>query len=211
MISQAQKVAFIGAQGVGKSTLSKLLSEHITDSVFVKEVVRGCPYGIDEASDFKTQWWILSHGILAEQEAFELNKQLIISDRCLIDAVVYTELIHKLDSKKITKHQRNLILQAATDWIHTHPYEKVFFVKVSPSIWQNRDLDDGFRSTSLEWFLNLEEMFQSAIKLLKIPENKIHIIQNDESPLDAFEQIQRQIGTFRATKRVNTEKKSINR
>ena len=65
------KIAFIGAQGVGKTTLCKAVAQKYSNSFIVRETVRECPYPCDHQADFKTEWWVLSHSILAEQEARE--------------------------------------------------------------------------------------------------------------------------------------------
>lgn len=184
------KIALIGAQGVGKSTLSKLLYEELPGSVFVKETIRECPYGLDEDTDFKTQWWALSHGILAEQEALEKKAKAIISDRCIIDAVVYAQIVHRLNSSKISAEQFELVVQSAKNWIKLQPYDHVFFIKVNSSIWETRDIDDGFRSTSLEWYRSLESEFNSTIKLLDVQKaSNFKVINNDDSIEEALSSI----------------------
>lgn len=170
MVAQAlMKIALIGAQGVGKTTTAKALSAAFSDSIVVKETVRECPYPCDQNADFKTEWWVLSHSILAEQEAREMNRKLIITDRCLLDISVYTKLIHGCGDGRISSIQRGLIDSTITQWLEEDPFDYIFFLKVDPSIWQTRDLNDGFRNLDVGWYNILTKEFEEAIERVCIP------------------------------------------
>ncbi len=174
------KIALIGAQGVGKTTLSRRLNEAIPRSHIVKETVRECPYALDAKADFKTEWWVLSHSILAEQEAREAQHDLIITDRCLLDIAVYSKLINEMGDGRITDKQRSLIETSILHWFDEDPYDAIFFVKVNPEVWSTRDLDDGFRSVDLGWYKTLNREFEVAIERLEIyKRTQLHVIQND--------------------------------
>ncbi len=188
------KVAFIGSQGVGKTTLFRLLQNRFPEAAFVKETIRDCPYPLDEATDFKTQWWALAHSILAEQEAKESliqrGSDIIISDRCLIDVAVYTEIIHKKDSARISHEQKELIYQSIRSWLEIDPYDILFFVKVNPEQWLTRDLDDSFRSTNLDWFLSLESEYERSLALFDTEgQTTLRIIQNNGNIQDTFNEV----------------------
>ncbi len=158
------KIALIGAQGVGKTTLSQALLKMIPDAYLVKETVRECPYPCDKDADFKTEWWVLSHSILAEQEARESNSPLIITDRCLLDIAVYTKLINESNNGRISNLQRQMIENTIDSWLSEDPYDVIFYIHVDPTVWKSRDLDDGFRSVDPNWYEILGREFQGALE-----------------------------------------------
>lgn len=184
------KIAFIGAQGVGKTTLSSALSKKVQSSHIVRESVRECPYPCDQNADFKTEWWILSHSILAEQEAREMKKELIITDRCLLDIAVYTKLINESKDGRISDLQRKMIEANIKDWFSEDPFDFVFFVKVSPEVWKTRDLNDGFRSLDQGWYELLTAEFEKAIERFEMSsKTKLVVVENNGSFDDTFAQV----------------------
>ena len=188
------KIALVGAQGVGKTTLSRKVHALIPNSVIVKETVRECPYPCDTGADFKTEWWVLSHSILAEQEAREKKVELVITDRCLLDIAVYTKLIQESKDGRISELQRSMIEKVIQDWFREDPYDALFFVKVDSSIWSTRDLDDGFRSLDVNWYQILTREFEGAIERMGIPNlTQCHVIENNGNIDVAFDNLVRQL------------------
>lgn len=184
------KIALIGAQGVGKTTLSKKLHMAYPNSLIVKETVRECPYPCDAGADFKTEWWVLSHSILEEQEAREKKVDLVITDRCLLDIAVYTKLIEESGDGRISKLQREMIERVITNWLREDPYDAVFFVRVAPEVWSKRDLDDGFRSLDLNWYQILTKEFEAAIERLEVSKfTQCHFIDNSGNLETAYQKI----------------------
>ena len=191
----AMKIALVGAQGVGKTTLGKTLELTYKRSYLVRETVRECPYPADAQADFKTEWWVLSHSILAEQEAKESGAQLIITDRCLLDIAVYSKLIQESNDGRLTKRQREMIDHTIDQWFMENPYDMMFFIKVSPDVWKRRDLDDGFRSVDLEWYLRLNAEYESVLQRFNIAQRtRLVTIMNDGSFQTTLEQIRNEIG-----------------
>ena len=184
------KIALIGAQGVGKTTLSRMLMERFDNAYIVKETVRDCPYPVDQQADFKTEWWVLSHSILEEREADEKKFSLVIADRCLLDISVYTKLIQETDEKRISKNKRKLIDDVISRWLDESPYEMIFFLKVDPEIWSKRDLEDGFRSTDMGWYQTLTQQFELALDWHRIRERtSLQFVMNNGKIEDSFNQI----------------------
>jgi broad-specificity NMP kinase len=184
------KIALIGAQGVGKTTLSKKLMETFASSYIVKETVRECPYPCDQAADFKTEWWVLSHSILEEKEAEEAGHSLVIADRCLLDIAVYTKLIHATADGRISDGKRAMIDQTISNWLTESPYDFMFFIKVDPVVWKSRDLDDGFRSTDIGWYNVLTEQFEKVILEHQVSsKTHLEVITNNGKIDEAFQTI----------------------
>lgn len=179
------KIALVGAQGVGKSTLAQRLLQKYPNSHIVKETVRECPYPIDQQADFKTEWWVLSHSILAERECEESGFDLIIADRCVLDISVYTKLINETGDGRISDRKRKLIDDVVSRWFDAAPYDLVFYVRVDSEIWRKRDIDDGFRSTDIAWYRTLDAKFAEAIEAHQVDKKCVyHEIYNNGS-LDA--------------------------
>lgn len=189
------KIALVGAQGVGKTTLGKTLELTYKKSYLVRETVRECPYPADAQADFKTEWWVLSHSILAEQEAKESGASLIITDRCLLDISVYSKLIQEAGDGRVTKRQREMIDHTIDQWFMENPYDMMFFLQVSTDVWKRRDLDDGFRSLDLEWYLRLNAEYESVLKRFDIASRtRLVTINNDGSFQATLDQVKQEIG-----------------
>ncbi|MBX9768901.1 MAG: ATP-binding protein [Bdellovibrionales bacterium] len=189
------KIALVGAQGVGKTTLGKTLELTYKKSYLVRETVRECPYPADAQADFKTEWWVLSHSILAEQEAKESGASLIITDRCLLDIAVYSKLIQEAGDGRVTKRQREMIDHTIDQWFMENPYDMMFFLKVSTDVWKRRDLDDGFRSLDLEWYLRLTAEYESVLERFDIAKRtRLVTIHNDGSFQATLDQVKHEIG-----------------
>jgi len=187
------KIGLIGAQGVGKTTLSKTLLRHYGNAHVVRETVRECPYPVDTEADFKTEWWVLSHSILAEQEAREAKHDLIITDRCLLDIAVYTKLIHNGNPNRMSRVQKKLIEQSISRWFEDDPYDLIVFLKVDPSVWQSRDLDDGFRNLDLGWYNALTTEFEAALTDFDVAsKTSLHHLYNNSS----FDSLHSQVVTL---------------
>ena len=184
------KIALIGAQGVGKTTLSRALVDVFPGAHIVRETVRECPYPCDQGADFKTEWWVLSHSILAEQEGRECKTDLIITDRCLLDIAVYTKLIHEAKDGRISDIQREMIEKTIGHWFKEDPYDYIFFIKVNPNIWKTRDIDDGFRSVDMGWYQILTTEFEKAIERFEVASRtKLRVIENNGSFEEALSSI----------------------
>jgi nicotinamide riboside kinase len=197
--SSDMKIAFIGAQGVGKTTLSRMINNEISSSLIVRESVRECPYPCDQNADFKTEWWILNHSILAEQEARESKKDLVITDRCLLDIAVYTKLINETKDGRITDLQRKMIDGVILDWMKEDPYDFIYLIKVNPTIWKTRDLDDGFRSLDQKWYEILTSEFEKAIEKFGISKlTQLRLIENDGSIDDCYQRVKKDLTTLKS-------------
>ncbi|MBU4116350.1 MAG: AAA family ATPase [Nanoarchaeota archaeon] len=86
------KIAFIGTHGTGKTTLaheliSKLKKKGI-DIDFLGEIVRKCPFPINENTTKKSQIWIILNQIIKEMETEERCK-VLVSDRSVLDGYCY--------------------------------------------------------------------------------------------------------------------------
>ena len=96
------KIAFIGSHGVGKTTLCFELAaalKRLDLSVdVVKEVARGCPLPINQATTAAAQSWILHTQIALEIEATP-RYDAVICDRAVVDNYAY--LVHAIGRQDV--------------------------------------------------------------------------------------------------------------
>lgn len=94
------KTAFIGAHGVGKTTLvyglaARLKARDVGLEVVV-EVARRCPLPINEDTTIAAQSWIL-HTQIADELAATARYPVVLCDRSVLDNYVYLLVSHGPD------------------------------------------------------------------------------------------------------------------
>ena len=86
------KLALIGTHGVGKTTLAydvcALLKKTGQNVELVAEMVRRCPFAVNEGTTLEAQLWILHAQIAAELEAAQ-RAATVICDRSVLDNYCY--------------------------------------------------------------------------------------------------------------------------
>jgi thymidylate kinase len=86
------KLALIGTHGVGKTTLAydvcALLKKTGQNVELVAEMVRRCPFPVNEGTTLEAQLWILHAQIAAELEAAQ-RAPTVICDRSVLDNYCY--------------------------------------------------------------------------------------------------------------------------
>ncbi len=150
--SRACKLAFIGAHGVGKTTLAyglaaRLKARDVALEVVV-EVARRCPLPINEQTTIAAQSWILHTQIADELVAAE-RYPVVICDRSVLDNYVYLLLAHG----------REPALEAMVDgWMPG--YDLLLHV---PPVDDGELLMDGTRSTNRGFRDAVEERLLAEI------------------------------------------------
>lgn len=182
-----KKIAVVGGHGVGKTTLCQAMMEVIEErgekGLLIGEVVRGCPYPINDGMCEKTALWTITRQISLELEAEAKTVDYVICDRSAFDAVLY--LIHALRNKEKTsctakklqeldpidldnalkKIQGSLSREMlvaeklAMDWLNT--YHKIVLISgFTPS----KLFDDGVRSQDVQFGFYMDELFGKAFE-----------------------------------------------
>ena len=146
------KVVFCGAHGVGKSTLSTLLSEKLWLPILHDIVVDAHRLGfvINENTPMETQMRLT--GKQLEQEKVHPR---FIGDKCIFDYYIYAEALN------MDKEMTNVIKKIA---LQTHAYDHVFFIKPEFAI-----VDDGLRSTNIEFQKAVDTVYENFLKEYAIP------------------------------------------
>lgn len=153
------KIAFIGAQGTGKTTLAKALYDYyITETnktpYFVTEVARRCPYALNEGATIETQNWILREQIYTELSP-PSGTDIIICDRSTIDQYAYVLAgfsDHRINLDDVVDYQYK-----AAGWAGT--YDRVFYCPIEFPL-----VDDGVRSGNAEFQRRIDEFINGLIR-----------------------------------------------
>jgi len=153
-----QRVIFSGSHCTGKTTLYNWLKsessrtyyyvkEHpITFAVFRPEPIRFIQrlgFGINKEADDTSQL------AMAAYHMQTLMYPEFVSDRCIVDLLVYAEYLHDIDKTLVTEKTVNFVRELADDFIDTFE-GVVFFCRPIPDEKIKadgvRDTDDIFRN-----------------------------------------------------------------
>ena len=140
------RIAVIGAHGVGKTTLSKLLSKNLNIPVINDVVVEAYKKGfvINEQTPMETQFWLFSRQLEEEK-----NTPHFVADKCLMDYSVYADII--FDDERI----KSLLREMTKNNIS---YDHIFYLPVEFAI-----EDDGVRSTNIEFQTAIDSRYRNLI------------------------------------------------
>lgn len=148
-----KKVAIVGAHGVGKTILSRQVAScervnYCNRIELIEEVVRDCPFPINNKSSIDGGFWIVCEQIAREQKAKSRNPDVIICDRSSIDPVMY------MKASDFPAHEYAYLFSFARKWMQT--YDKIVYIKANPNL---EIVDDGFRATDREFQLKVDKEF----------------------------------------------------
>lgn len=154
------KIAIIGAQGVGKTTLAKQINKDYPEFKILPEAARlavKAGYKLDHTATVETELWLIN-----KQIELEGTEGKWVADRCGIDLLAYIEHLfsHELDLvdfavKTLTPRFSN--------------YDLVIYL---PSGEFNIE-DDGVRTTDIKFQENIDRKIKDILEKHKIPFIKI--------------------------------------
>lgn len=157
----SRKIAIMGAQHSGKTTLIKNISNFLKSKGYsigvVEEVVRACPYPINEMATLKAQDWVLEEQIKREKELEGKFDIIILTDRCLLDNFAYWKRVAerlKLTNKEILKKEKEV-------FDHANTYSIVFFLQPFEV---KKIEDDNFRSVDFKWREEMHKRISDVVK-----------------------------------------------
>lgn len=135
------KIAIIGAHSTGKTTLVNKLKEKLDSLgkkvIIVQELVRYCPFPINEETTIDAQKWIMQNQITKELEVDHSDK-ILITDRATIDNFAY---LHRVADEETSRNYE----QIAFD--HSITYDLIFKTqKLNITA-----VEDGLRTTDEEF------------------------------------------------------------
>lgn len=136
----------MGSHFVGKSTtVEKLVSalrEKGHDVAHIPEVVRDCPFPINEETTFQAQFWILIEQIRREMELHKGNV-ILVTDRTVLDNFAY--MYRRWKQRAVSDEQLKAAENLVRHWIKS--YDLLFLLEP----FEMEIAEDGFRSTDREF------------------------------------------------------------
>ncbi len=161
------RVALVGSQSVGKSTLLKALQNVYPDATFIEEATRWVlPLGfkINREADFKTQEMIMMRHLFELYATYDdpriiSGSNLAIFDRSPLDCFVYSTWLYYNNPEKMPRYNWNkirCIYENVVDDIDLYVYIPIEFPVVDDGV---RDLNENYRS-------EIDHMFKVQIDTL---------------------------------------------
>lgn len=150
------KIAIIGAQGVGKTTLAKQINEHYPDFKILPEAARlakEAGYNLDQTATTKTEHWLI-----AKQIELESMKGKWVADRSCIDLLAYIHHLFSKESSLIHFATRTLVPRFSE-------YDLVLYLPSG----QFAIEDDGLRLTDIKFQQAIDEQIRDVLEAHKIP------------------------------------------
>jgi len=155
------KIAIVGTHGVGKSFLREALYREACNrnpEVYVeqvKEVVRSCPFPVNEKTSLDSSFWIVARQIEMEMDAKSRQCELLICDRTPMDPIIYLMRSEVQEERAFRDMPGFFDLKwFSASWIPS--YDHIIYVRphktypIEP---------DGFRMTEKKKQLEIDEEF----------------------------------------------------
>lgn len=165
------RIAICGAHWVGKSTISKLISQEYWLPILHDIVVDAYKlwFTINEETPIETQIWLTWKQV--EQEK---NHPVFVADKCIFDYHIYAKALNM--DNDVIEITRKIALK-------THQYDHIFYIKPEFPI-----VDDWLRSTNIEFQNNIQDTYENFMKEHNIKYNCI-----TGSVEERFDQIKKHI------------------
>jgi len=188
----SKKIAIIGSHCVGKTTLCKKLFEYLRAKGYsvglLEEVVRSCPFPVNEMTTVDAQDWILREQKKREAELNE-KYEILILDRGVIDNFAYWLRVAQnsgLDPNLIKKKEREVFR-------HSAGYHLLFFLHPFESeIIEN----DNFRSVDPVWRKEMHERVLNIVEKFR-KEFNVPIVYLKGTEEEVFEKAKKYIDELR--------------
>jgi predicted ATPase len=153
------KIGISGAQGTGKSTLLDALQggSYLPDHEYCVGTTRWAQslgFDINETGSDMTQLMIIYRHIEV------MNKPNFVTDRTVVDVLVYTEWLYN----------RGRVSKLVYDYVkivfdrEVSRFDYLFFIRPEFDL-----VDDGVRSTSIEWRDQINTRMTEVIESLNVP------------------------------------------
>jgi nicotinamide riboside kinase len=178
------KIAVVGSHFVGKTTLCKNLYSYLTKKGFkvavLDEIVRKCPFTVNEMATIRAQDWILDNQIKEEQKLEnDGNYDFIITDRGTIDNFAYW----RRAAEKSNMAPEKIIEKQDEIFAHAKSYDLILFL----SIFQGNIENDNFRSTDDKWRKEMHERVEKVLERFSY-DHDIPIIRLRGNEKEVFKQ-----------------------
>ena len=160
LINIHMKIAIIGAQGVGKTTLANQISKEYPDFKILPEAARlamKAGYKLDHTATTETELWLI-----AKQIELESGEGKWVADRCGIDLLAYIHHLFSEESSLIEFATKTLVPRFSN-------YDLVLYLPSG----QFAIEDDGVRITDMKFQQAIDQQIKDILEKHKIPFIKI--------------------------------------
>lgn len=167
------KIAIIGAQGVGKTTLAKQINNEYPDFKILPEAARlavEAGYKLDQTATVETELWLIDKQIELESE-----EDKWVADRCGIDLLAYIQ--------HLFAHEVELV-EFATKTLSNRfrSYDLVLYLPSG----QFAIEDDGVRTTDIQFQQDIDARIKqvldqhqiSFIEIIGTPEERLEKVKS---------------------------------
>lgn len=150
-----EKFAFVGAASVGKSTMTDIYKRRFAHNAHVVVLEEGAQIFFQQNSDsikngihvVSVQEQLQDFVIGREQEAYQPGVKMIITDRSIIDPIIYTHTYQDADNAR-------RLFDRVADWVPTYSH---FFLLDPTGVPQDKG---PFRRETLEKRFTIYDAFQ---------------------------------------------------
>ena len=151
------KIAIIGAQGVGKTTLAKQINKKYPDFKILPEAARlakEAGHNLDHTATVETEHWLIAKQIELENT----EESAWVADRCSIDLLAYIHHLFSEENSLIEFANKTLVPRFSN-------YDLVIYLPSG----QFAIEDDGLRTTDIKFQREIDARIKSILEKYKTP------------------------------------------
>ncbi|MFA5840893.1 MAG: ATP-binding protein [Candidatus Paceibacterota bacterium] len=155
------KIVIIGAQGVGKTTLTEQINQDNPDYKIIPEAARlaiEAGYKLDETATIETEHWLIAKQIELEST----NDSKWVADRSCIDLLAYINHLFSEENALIEFAEKTLVPRFST-------YDLVLYLPSG----EFEIEDDGVRITDINFQQAIDQEIRNILEKHKVPFIKI--------------------------------------
>lgn len=154
------KIAIIGAQGVGKTTLAQQINKDYPKINILPEAARlaqKAGYKLDHTATVDTELWLIN-----KQVELESTEDNWVADRCGIDLLAYIEYLFSHETDLIEFANKKLVPKFSN-------YDLVIYLPSGEFAIE----DDGIRTTDIKFQTDIDGKIREILEKYKIKFIKI--------------------------------------
>ena len=155
------KIGITGVHGAGKTTLLEEMRREYEEQGFsvstIPEVARDCPHPL---STIKAQKWIWEENYRAEVAAQNSSSDVVISDRTLLDNIVYFRWV--LDHEPSLWGEEICVFKHVVSRAWMKHYDRVIRLPLKLEYIKN-DVGDALRPKDVKYAREIDKLFDEIV------------------------------------------------